>query len=334
MTAFKDDLESLIRRYVALGKRSPKGYEVVKCALCNDYKARGGFKFDTGKVIYSCFNCAAKAVYDPSLNRHKLSQKMRQVIAAFGIPDTEVSGTLFFNDRVYVKLTPEQLKLVPPTGEVPLPDGSVLITTDESSWCEVAREYLKLRHIDPSIQPFFVTDDLKYTCRLIIPHYYQGRRIVYWQGRAMDDSIKPRYKNPTVEKENIFFNMDEINRHTNDPLFVTEGALDALSIGHNAVSLVGSSLSEFRERELRKAASRRKVIFVIDKNLNGYKLGLKVLTDETLEWYVTVFPDNIEDSNDALQKFNRLWVITHLTSTAVKGFQGKLLLRMKCKHGS
>jgi hypothetical protein len=332
MSVIVDDLESIIRRYVPLGKRSPQGYEGVKCAVCNDHSARGGFKFSGGCVDWHCFNCGIHARFDPTVNKHTLSRKMREVVTAFGIPETEIQKSLFFNDKTYIKPTPEQKKLAFPTDEVLLPPGSVEILTDASPWCEVAREYLKLRALNPAIHPFYVSDDPKHAGRLIIPHYYQGFKIVYWQGRAFDKEIEPRYKNPVVEKENIFFNMDELNRQTNDPLFVTEGALDALSIGHNAVSLVGSTLSEFRERELRKVAARRKVIFVIDKNQNGHKLGLKVLMDENLKWYITVFPDNIEDANDALIKMQRLWLTIHLTSTAVKGFQGKLLLEMKC-HG-
>lgn len=323
-----EDLEALIRRYVALGKRSPKGYETVKCALCNDYKVRGGFKFDADAVIYSCFNCSAKAVYRPG--QHRLSKTMQEVVNAFGLPDSEVKKVLFFEKQSEAKpLTPEQKKLYIPTDEVPLPQGSVQVMSDASPWCEVAREYLSMRGIDPASSSFFVTDNEKFAGRLIIPHYFR-EKIVYWQGRAMDGEIEPRYKNPVVEKENIFFNMDEVYRYTDEPLFVTEGALDAISIGRNAVSLTGSTLSEFREAELIKAASRRKVIFVLDKNQNGRKLGNQVLKDESIEWYVTCFLDNVEDANDALKKLGKLWIITHLASTAVKGFQGKLLIRMKC----
>jgi DNA primase len=113
-------------------------------------------------------------------------------------------------------------------------------------------------------------------------------------------------------------------------LFVTEGSLDSISIGTTAVALLGSDLSEFQERELTKAASRRKVIFVIDKNSNGYKLGQKVLNHP--DWYVTCFPDNIEDSNDALKKYGRLWVVNYVTTSAVKGISGKTLLELKCKR--
>jgi DNA primase len=175
--------------------------------------------------------------------------------------------------------------------------------------------------------PFYVSDNEKWIGRVIIPYIFR-EKIVYWQARSMDETITPRYKNPSIDKENLFFNMDEIYRYTDEPLFVTEGPLDARSIGKNGVALLGSTLSEFRERELNKIAARRKIIFVIDKNLNGYKLGQKVLKHN---WSITCFPDNVDDSNDALQSYGHLWLINYITTTAVNGFQGRTLLEVRCK---
>lgn len=260
---------------------------------------------------------------------------MRDILIAFGIPGSEIEKCVslsFFNKRGTVTSThPTKKNLELPTTEAALPTLSVLITTDDSPWCEVAREYLESRGISPSGTPFYVSDNEKWTGRVIIPYIFR-EKIVYWQARSMDESITPRYKNPSVEKENLFFNMDEIYRYTDEPLFVTEGPLDALSIGQNAVALLGSTLSEFREQELKKVASRRKVIFVIDKNLNGYKLGQRILIHENLEWYVTCFPDNVDDSNDALKLYGRLWMIKHITATALKGFAGRTLLEVRCKR--
>ena len=329
----KDDLESLIRRYVILGKPSPKGFETVKCAKCSDYKVRGGFKFAAGNVVYSCFNCGTKAVYTEE--DRKITKPMREVLLAFAIPEAElekcVSLSFFKGKSTASPNEPVKKHLELPTTEAPLPDKSVLITTDDSPWCEVAREYLKGRGISPTDFPFYVSDSEKWIGRVIIPYIFR-EKIVYWQARSMDAAIAPRYKNPSIEKENLFFNMDEVYRYTDEPLFVTEGPLDALSIGKNAVAMLGSTLSEFRERELKKAAFRRRVIFIIDKNLNGYKLGQKVLKYEDLQWYVICFPDNVEDSNDALQLYGRLWLINNITTEALKGFAGKTLLEVRCKR--
>lgn len=328
-----EDLELLIRRYLMLGKLSPRGFETIKCAKCNDYKARGAFKFEHGTCVYNCFNCAAKAVHKGD---EKISRNMTDILTSFGIPESEIEKCVtlsFFKPKTTAIPTTDQpaikKNLELPSVEAPLPPQSVLISTDSSPWCEVAREYLKGRGIQLDT-PFYVSDHEKWMCRVIIPYFFR-EKIVFWQARSMDEIITPRYKNPSVEKENIFFNMDELYRHTEDPLFVTEGPLDALSIGRNAVALLGSSLSEFREKELTRVAARRKVIFVIDKNLIGYKLGQKILSHESLQWYVTCFPDNVDDANHALQLYGRMWMVNHITSTALKGFSAKTLLEIKCK---
>ncbi len=337
-TSSREDLESLIRRYVPLGKASAGGYESVKCAKCNDRKTRGGFKFELGAVIFHCFNCSTSCRYEP-VSAKRVSRSFREVLVAFGIPEDEITQATyserFSQDQLInlvagVKPVKEPRVVSLPVNAVPLPKGAVLVTSDESPWCEVARAYLESRALSWSSYPFYVTDDPAYSGRVIIPYFFRGK-IIYWQGRSLDPSIEPRYKNPSVEKENILFNMDEAYRYTSDPLLVTEGATDALSLGPTAVSLTGSSLGEFRERALTVAATRRKVIFIIDKNKVGFKLGEKVLSDENREWYVTCFPDNVEDANDALQKLGRLWIANHVASTAVKGFQGRVLLKMNCK---
>src|ERR1035437_7609283 len=200
-----EDLESVIKRHLVLGKMSPKGFQVIKCAKCNDYKERGGFKFEAGNVIYSCFNCSTKAVYTE--DSYKISKVMRDTLIAFGIPDDEIQrsvGLSFFKEKkTATSIDSVKKKLELPTAEAPLPALSVLITTDDSPWCEVAREYLKGRGISPFDTPFYVSEHEKWIGRVIIPYIFR-EKIVYWQARSMDELITPRYKNPLVEKENIF----------------------------------------------------------------------------------------------------------------------------------
>ena len=321
------DLESLIRSHVILGKKSPGGYEAVKCAVCSDYKSRGGFKFNAdGSVIYSCFNCGCKAV---GRSGQAPSKSFKSVLTSFGIATELVDDIGNFKVDPH-KPQPEPRVVGLPIKDVPLPEPFMSVTSD-SPWAEVARYYLTSRGLDPLGFEYFVSEHPKYVGRLLIPYRFRDK-IVYWQGRAMDEAIQPRYKNPTVEKENIFFNMDELYRYTSDPLYVTEGPLDALSIGPTAIALTGSSLTGFKWGELVKAAVRRRVVFIIDKNLPGYKLGSKVLTDgRDTEMYVTVFPQNIDDANDALRKLGKLWTVNHVATTAVRGFQGKSLLELNCK---
>lgn len=330
-----ETLEDLIRRHVVLGKLNNRGFFDVKCAVCNDYKERGGFKFEASSVFYTCFNCSTKAFYNPSSGRFRASKKFKEVLSAFGIPEAEVdsaTGQEFFKTHDTPAARPT---ISLPVDEVALPAECKLLATSEGPWSEVAREYLLARKLDPASYPYYVIDIEKYAGaylgRIFIPYTFRNK-IVYWQARALDSSIQPRYKNPVVEKNNVFFNMDEIYRYTSEPLLVTEGPLDALSIGVNTIALIGSTLNEFKWSELKKAAKRRPVIFVIDKNINGHKLALKVLEQENMS--IVLFPDNIEDANDALQKLGKIWLRTYLTTNAASGFQGKVNLNVGMIRGT
>lgn len=316
-----------------MGKRSPKGYEVVKCAKCNDYKVRGGFRFEGDSIHYLCFNCGVSTGYDPSKSRTSIGAKLKEVLLAFGIPDQEIERSVSANFfKEIVPLAPgEKRSVTIPTTEVPLPSSSYLVCDIKSPWCEVGREYLYQRQLSALSDLTYVSDDMP--GRILVPCWFRNR-IVYWQGRAMDDQIEPRYKNPIVSTENVFYNMDEVYRYTDDPLFVSEGFFNAASIGRLGVALAGSILSDFKLQELKRAATRRKVIFVIDKDQNGRKLGEAVLDANVENFYLTAFPDNIDDANDALVKLGRLWTVAHLTNTATSGFEAKLLLKMKCKGPS
>ena len=66
---------------------------------------------------------------------------------------------------------------------------------------------------------------------------------------------------------------------------------------------------------------------MIDKNANGARLGNRALE---LGWSVVTMPENYEDANDVLQKLGKIWLVSHSVSTAVTGFEGKLLLKLKC----
>jgi hypothetical protein len=335
-----DDLEILIRQHLILGNPSPKGFCTIKCAMCNDYKDRGGFKFEGSKIGYNCFNCGYSAQFDSEKHVVDVPKKMMEVFKAFNIPEGDVLSIVkknFFEKGRIIGMAnalnsitnpPEEVKksISYPT-EIGAPRGAYKLTTgNDDPWSHVAIEYLKQRGLSPSDNNFMLANG-HYEGRLIIPYYFRGK-VIYWQGRALDDSIQPKYKNPSLEKDNILFNMDELYRHTDEPLFISEGATDSISIGQLGVALTGSTLTEFKVRELQKAGQRRKIVFLIDKNKNGYNLGLQALE---LGFSVCCFPDNVDDANHALQRHGRLWLISYIASNNATGFEGKLTIKMKCK---
>jgi hypothetical protein len=323
------ELESLIRQYVRLGKRSPKGFEPCICAACNDYKTRGGFKFESGVIGYHCFNCGLDTKFD-STAYSTPSEKFRNLLQSFGVAEEELSkaiGKAFIERQGF---SPAALQQAKPTWSPPktfeAPPGAVPVMSDDSPWCEIARLYLQERALDPAAYGYLVSDSPKLAGRVIIPYYHRDR-LIYWQARALIDTMDPRYYNPPAsDKEKLIFNYDELQTGSGN-LYVTEGALDALSIG-SAVALSDSHASEWKFQELRKAASHgRKIVFVTDKNKVGYDLGVAALKEG---WSIAVMPDGLDDANRCRMRFGRLWLLNHLASTNASGIAGEVLLRMKC----
>lgn len=325
-----ESLESVIRRHVVLGPRSAQGFEQVKCALCKDYKVRAGFKFEQGTIGYNCFNCGAKTIFKDTDT--VLSKKMRQILTAFGVPADEVTRSVagrFFNPKAQTEAAPKKKVHYPQ--EVKLPARSVLITSEENPWCEVAREYLAVRGFNAHFYPFYVSPETNYEGRIIIPFFMRGK-IVYWQARAMDRDEEPRYRSPMVPRDMIVFNHDAleqdfapIHQLGPSPLFVTEGTMDALSLWPNAIALAGSSLNEHVEGMIKRCSDRgRRVIFVLDRDKDGAKLGKKVIQLD-YGWEVASLP--VKDANEAINVYGKLWTLQHLASTAVKGVAGQLLVR-------
>jgi hypothetical protein len=296
--------------------------------MCNDYKVRGAFLFDNESIFYNCFNCGFTSGFDPSQYKTP-SKKFRELLLAFGVPEEEISkavGKTFIEHQGSVPSDKPKTVTWAPPKSIELPDKLHHILDDTSPWCSIARDYVKDRGLDPACYPFMVSEAPKLLGRLIIPYFHRDR-LTYYQGRSLDDvTIQPRYANPVVEKERLIFNYDEL-LDGQGPLYVTEGAFDALSIGP-ACALSDSNLGDWKLAELRKAAARgRRIIFVIDKNSNGFNLGLAALKEG---WFVTVMPDGIDDANSCHKKFGHLWLLNHLATTHVTGVAGEVLLRMKC----
>lgn len=322
-------LEEQIRLAVPLGARSSTGFEQLKCAHCNDYKVRAGFKFEPGSIFYNCFNCGTKTGFIEGAR--ELNGKFRQVLVDFGLDGPTLDRTVaagFFDRKTLDENLPLPNKVeVGPPPPLDLPQGSVLVSSNQSEWCDVAREYLAIRGLSDASYPFMVTDWPSLLGRLIIPYYLRGQ-VVYWQARSMDDeTIQPRYKNPYVSRQSVIFNADELYRHTTEPLFVTEGPFDAISVGKLAVAMGGSELNKYKWSELERAHRRRQITFIIDKNNNGFALGMKAI-DRGMN--VACMPNNVEDANHAIQRFGKLWLASYLSSTAVTGFAGKLHLQVHC----
>ena len=323
-------LEELIREKVFLGQVSNTGYHQLKCPCCNDYKVRAGFKFDGGIVNYSCFNCGLKPVYTE--NSGEISKKMRKVLREFGISDTdidEVVNVAFFNkkDNESATITLESVKKAPSTftQEIKLPGKCIRLgSSAENAQLQAdISKYLESRFIDPNSYPFFFSNDEYFARRVIIP-FYRNKKVIYWQARGIDEGMEPRYLNCTVSKDAVLFNFDQLQSWSDLPLFVCEGIFDALPL--NGVATLGSALNDAKIELLSK--TKRRLIFVIDRDANGKSVGEKALANGC---EITFAPEN-HDVNKSIKTYGRLWTIYTLMNNIPRSkVDAQLQLNLNCQ---
>lgn len=321
-------LEDLIREKLPLGSTDSRGFYSHKCQVCNDYKVRAGFKFENNTVGFNCFNCSTTGRYEEFSGR--ISRKMRNILHAYGCEDSEISqvvnSAFFKKEEEPKKLTLASLvKVNTNTPPVKMPPNSFKLGSTEESIEMQARivQYLEKRKVDFDQYTFWFSTEPRFKDRVIIPFYRNGQRI-YWQARSIDPNEKKRYDNAIVSRDAVMFNMDELHRHTPVPLFVSEGIFDAMMF--NGIATLGSKLTEAKIELL--AQTKRRLVFVIDKDKNGRSLAESVLE---AGWEITFAPDGADDLNTSVQRFGRAWTAQQLMKNIPRNRdEAALSLRMRC----
>lgn len=308
-----------------------RGFHCLKCQVCNDYKVRAGFKIESDVIGYNCWNCGASFRYEEDSGH--MSKNARKILSNFGIDETEISSVInssFFHsekktdEKITLKAL-EKINTQTPTIQLPPLSFKLGEHSDHLDYQLKLVMYLEKRKIDITKYPFFYSLEARYINRIIIPFYRQGK-LIYWQGRAVDDSENRRFENAMVPREAVMFNMDELTAYSKAPLFVTEGAFDALIV--NGLALAGSKLTPAKLELLSK--TKRRLIFVIDKDKNGAALARDVLDRG---WEITFVPNGADDINKCAQRFGVAWTIVELFKNIPKTpSETQLAIKMNCKQ--
>ena len=297
-------LRDLIENHIHLGRESSTGFRALRCQVCNDHSERAGFKFDGEAVIYSCFNCHTKAVYEEG--NTDMSRTMRRVLEAHGITReqiNEVVGSAFFvkaNEpkEITVATMSPQVRLFTP--EVALPPKSYPIGAPHNEDLQLPlAEYVLKRGLDPVALNVHFSLDPKFLNRVILPCVRDGK-IIYWQARTLGNT-KPRYLSPGTNKDAVLWGYDNLRANYDLPLFITEGIFDAASV--DGIALLGSELNPSKLEILNRSRRRRAV--VIDRDANGGRLGQLALDHG---WEITFAPEGC-DANQSVQKYGKLFTI-------------------------
>lgn len=291
-------LASIIQERVPLGAISPTGFYNLRCPVCHDHSERGGFKFDGDTTGYSCWNCQSKFKYEEGTG--KLSKNAKDILECFGITREvlrELTSSIFLKPPEESEISLENVtKVKLHTPEIAFPDRTrALLSDGHDEMQEPILEYLIGRKIDPLKHAFYFSLDPKFLRRVIIPYWRDGK-LIYWQARTIDAGVKPRYKNPTVSKDAIIYGYDQLHSYDTAPLFVTEGVFDAMMI--DGASIMSASLNAAKIEILKR--TKRRLIFVIDRDHAGGELGKAVLENG---WELTFVDVRAADINDSVVKF-------------------------------
>lgn len=291
-------LADVIQSKLVLGPMNARGFHELRCEVCHDHTPRAAFRFDGHTTGFSCFNCGAKARYEEGSG--KLSRNFRQILEAFGITREDLSvirSSMFApksDEREVTLAEMKKVKLVTP--EVPLPERSYPIGTDHHLELQLPlAEYLERRRIDPLQVKAYFSLDPRFLGRVVIPYTREGK-VIYWQARHIDRTVKPRYLNSPAARDAVLYGYDQLFTWSALPLFVTEGVFDAIVL--NGVCTLGSSLNEAKLEVLRR--SRRRIIFVIDRDDPGGEFGRTALDNG---WEVSFVDPRAEDANDSVMRF-------------------------------
>ena len=306
-------LSDLIQERITIGPENHSGWRAVRCAVCNDHTARAAFKFDGIYTGFSDFNCGAKFKHEEGTG--KLSKNAKDILGACGISREdlrELTSSIFLNqpekeDKEVSRGTMAKVSLHTP--EVAFPTRTFrLLSEGHEEFQEPILEYLITRCIDPLAAKWYFSLDPKLLRRVIVPYWRDGK-LIYWQARAIDDDIKPRYRNCVVAKDAVIYGYDQLHSFDEAPLFVTEGVFDAAVI--NGVSILGSSLNATKIEVLKKTG--RRLLFVIDRDQTGGELGKAVLAHG---WEITFVDVRAKDINDSVVKFGLSFTAYSLVKNA------------------
>lgn len=329
--------EDLVRRYVNFRHGvAGQGWNLVFCEVCGDGARkkgpRGGFMFTGGDTIfYHCFNCGCNENF--SLGREfPFSKGMRNVFDSFGIPSTEYNALLYKRDST--KVTKPKQTVITAHQTIDMPDHFALLSKMDAPDAKKYRDFLKTNYsLSSKDYSFYVctgetksklpkdkADAQTYAKRLIIPYFKNGK-MIYFQARDITGTAKLKYRSPDIPKNNILFNIDQLYRDTTEPLYVVEGAMDAIHL--NGIATLGNEISSI-QKEMLKSSKRRKIL-VPDFNGDSNKL-LEQFID--LQWDVSIpeYRTKCSDVSKAVVNYGKLYTAYDIVKNIKNYKEAKIAL--------
>lgn len=269
---------------------------LFRCPFCGDSKQsmkkrRFNVDWNNGNVGFHCFNCSISGNFF-DLYAHVKNITPEEAFKIFHSYNEDYIKKSFKNNTNNKKeneISKKYFNFNDFLKNYCIHENSKPNSFKQEQYIKTILEFKEKRQID---YPIFYCFKGDFFNRLIIP-VFLNNKCIFFQGRAIFAEQNPKYLNPIVEKENIILNLDNFNE--NEYIIITEGFLDALSIGNQGTSCIGAEIKDVFIKELFKYTNKG-VIIALDGDERGISSTQKILKNSKFNKKLYYF--FIEDFKD------------------------------------
>ena len=271
-------LIALVNSVLGTGKPTSRGNCAYHCPFCNHHKPKLEINFnenEKGENPWHCWSCDKKG------------KKVYQVFKSITLSPELIADLKSLTKGGFIEkqITVEQKV------ELPKEFKSLLNITQTDITGRHASSYLKSRHItEEDIIKYNIgyCETGPYKNMVVIPSYDANGSLNYFTGRSFEKEPKIKYKNPSVSRDIIPF---ELFINWDLPFILCEGPFDAIAIKRNAIPLLGKNIQSNLMKKI-VMSSVEKIYIALDKDAQKQALSFcERLMNEGKEVYLVDMQD-------------------------------------------
>ena len=285
-------LVALTNSVLGFGKQTARGNYAYHCPLCKHHKPKLEVNMSEnskGENPWHCWVCDKKG------------KKLYQLFKAVEVPP-ETMAELKAIVKYVGPETDVQVEI-----KVTLPKEFTPLTNIQKSniMGRHALAYIKSRGItEEDILKYGIgyCETGRYANMVIIPSFDERGNINYFTGRSFEKEPSVKYRNPSVSRDIIPF---ELFINWELPLILCEGPFDAISIKRNVIPLLGKNIQTKLMKKI-VMSSVEKIYIALDKDAQKQALDFcEKLMQEGKEVYLVDMQDK-DPSEMGFNNFTKL----------------------------